>query len=125
MAVRNPVTINRRTTIEVQWSGLLNGDNGAGYQVPPFYYATVTVRGTFGTGGSVTLKGTDFADATAVTSWDALHDSRGGTGSTNALTFTARGTNAIAEAPAMMAPHVTAGDGSTNLTVTISFAAVP
>ena len=124
MAVRNPTTINRRLNIEVQWSGLLNGDNGAAFVVPPFYYATVTVRGTFGTGGSVTLKGTDYTDATAVTGWDPLHDSRGGTGSTNALTFTARGTNSLAESPSLMAPHVTAGDGTTNLTVTVAFTLV-
>ena len=98
------------------WTGLANGDVGTpldGINLPD---KTVTVRGTFGAGGSVTIKGTDPDDATASTSWDALNDSRG---EGNALTFTARDTRSITESPGRMIPHVTAGDGTTSLTVVI------
>lgn len=105
-----------RGVLEVVWTPLLNGDVGTPFDATMFPDKTVTVRGTFGVGGSVTIKGTDLADPTAVTGWDALNDSRG---EGNALTFTARDTRVILESPGELAPHVTAGDGTTSLTVVI------
>jgi len=95
---------------------MANGDVGGALDASYLPVKTVTVRGTFGAAGSVSLKGTDNADATAVTGWDKLHDIRGGT---NVLDFTARGTQKVLENPARIAPHVTAGDGTTSLTVVV------
>ena len=103
-------------TLEVTWANMLNGDTGSGLTAPTLPDKTMTVRGTFGAGGSVSLKGTDSGDAGAVSTWDVLNDSRG---EGNALTFTARDTRIVLENPAQVAPHVTAGDGTTSLTVVL------
>lgn len=101
---------------QVVWSNMANGDVGSVMSCPNLPDKTVTVRGTFGTGGSVSIRGTDYSDATTSTSWDILNDTRG---EGNAATFTSRDTRSLTENPARLVPHVTAGDGSTSLTVII------
>lgn len=80
----------------------------------PCYYTgsgdrTVQVTGTFGSGGTVviegTLDGTNFA---------TLKDA-GGT----ALSITAAGVRSVLENVLAIRPRVTAGDGTTSLTVTL------
>lgn len=106
-----------RGILEITWPNLANGDTGSPLTFTRLADKTVTARGTFGVGGSVTMKGTDAADGTATTGWDALNDSRG---EGNAMTFTARDTKTLLENPGKMAPHVTAGDGTTSLTVVVT-----
>ena len=101
---------------QIVWANMANGDYGSAFACPHLADKTVTVRGTFGVGGSVSIRGTDYSDATAATSWDILNDTRG---EGNAATFTARDTRTLNENPARMLPHVTAGDGNTSLTVCI------
>jgi hypothetical protein len=119
MAIVNATHVRRvRGLLEVTWPNMLNGDTGLPFQDgADFGDKTITVRGTFGAAGSVSLRGTDSADATAVTGWDILNDSRGGA---NPITFTARGTKVVLENPDRIAPHVTAGDGTTSLTVVLA-----
>lgn len=117
MAVVNPSSKwIAKGVLETTWTALLNVDTGAALDAGTLPDKTITVRGTFGVGGSVSLKGSDSADATAVTGWDILNDSRG---EGNSLTFTARDTRVVLENPARLAPHVTAGDGTTSLTVVL------
>lgn len=93
----------------IGWSGLLNGDTGAWVEVVDYADRTATITGTFGTGGSVTLQGSnDGTNAFALTDPQA-----------NAITKTAAAMELIVEAPRYIRPTVTAGDGSTNLAVQI------
>lgn len=113
MAVRAAtVTQPQRGVVKVVWSGLLNGDTGAAEDCSRFTDATVHVSGTFGVGGSVTLQGSNNAGA----SYQELHNPL----VTTALTFTAEDLQQILETSVgLMRPNVTAGDGTTNLTVSI------
>jgi hypothetical protein len=93
----------------VVWTGLLNGDDGSAVEGCDYADRTVQINGTFGSGGSVTLQGSNDG-----TNWYALTDPQG-----NAITKTAAGLEVIAEGPRYIRPLVTAGDGATSLTVTL------
>ena len=73
---------------------------------------TVQVFGTFGVGGSINIEGSNDGGTT----WHILNDSRG---EGNPLTLTAADTRAINENPDLIRANVTAGDGTTALTVII------
>jgi hypothetical protein len=89
----------------VTWTGLLNGDTGQPMEMPDYGDLTVTVEGTFSTGGSITLEGSNNG-----TNYYALTDGQG-----NAITKTTAGIEAIIETPRYIRPNVTAGDGTTAL----------
>lgn len=110
MAVRNhQQTWIQKGVSKTIWTGLLNGDTGLPQTGALLPDKSVQVSGTFGVGGSVSIKGSN-DNAT----WFTLTDPQG-----NALVFTAAGMEQISENPQHMMPEVTAGDGSTSLTVTI------
>ncbi len=67
----------------------------------------VLVSGTFGAGGSITMQGSNDG-----TDWFALTDD-----ANVALTFTAAGGDKANQNYRLVRPNVTAGDGTTNLTV--------
>lgn len=96
---------------KVVWAGMVNGDVGAAVSFPGFADRTVQVEGTFGTGGSVAAEGSNDA-----TNFRALTDPQG-----TAIAITSAGIKAITEACVQVRPHVTAGDGTTSLTVTMFF----
>lgn len=100
-----------------QWT-LANGDTGAPLSLPSLADKSVHIHGTFGTGGSVTLYGSnnpaDFTVAAGSGTWIALTDPQG-----NAITKTAAAIEQILENVCFIAPKVTAGDGTTSLTVSI------
>lgn len=91
----------------VSWSALTfsGTDDGAPYEGVDFSDRTVQFDGTFGTGGSITLEGSNDG-----TNWFPLTDPQG-----NAITKTAAGLEVIEENPRYVRPRVTAGDGSTSL----------
>lgn len=89
------------------WSAIPNGDVGQAIEVVDFSDLTVTISGTFGVGGSVTLKGSNDG-----TSYFALTDPQG-----NAITKTAGAIESVTETPRYIRPEVTAGDGTTALDV--------
>jgi hypothetical protein len=96
---------------KVTWSGLLNTDTGEGIALQTYMDRTVQLKGTTGTGGAVTMEGSNDGGTT----WGALTDPQG-----NSLVLDAVGEiEAISELPEMIRPRVSAGDGSTNLTVTV------
>lgn len=109
MAVRNHQQswIQKRVSQTI-WTGLLNGDTGLPQTGASLPDKSVQVSGTFGAGGTVAIRGSNDQNT-----WFTLTDPQG-----NALSFTAAGMEQISENPRYMRPEVTAGDGSTSLTVT-------
>lgn len=97
----------------VQWTGLTSAtsDVGSAVKFGSWKDRTVQVTGTFGAGGSVSLKGSNDGGTT----WATLTDANNA-----ALTFTSTGLKAITELPYEIRPEVTAGDGTTSLTVTVA-----
>jgi hypothetical protein len=109
------VTQLRGSSVVSTWTGLLNTDDGAPYDWsdgPAESFVAVT--GTFGTGGSLTIQGSNDG-----TNWVAMSLQPSG-----AATFTAAGGGDLAGTPRFVRPIVTAGDGATNLTVTMTRHAV-
>ena len=88
------------------WTGLLNGDDGAGAQYTGSGDRSVQITGTFGAGGTVVVEGT--LDGT---NWFGLRDP-----SSTAISFTTAGLKAILENVLAVRPRVTAGDGTTTIT---------
>lgn len=113
MAVRTPTVLEhpngQSNAILVTWAGLLNGDTGSPVEGVDFADRTAQISGTFGAGGSITMQGSNDN-----TNYDPLTDPQG-----NAITKTAAGLEVIVENPRYARPNVTAGDGTTSLTVTI------
>lgn len=101
----------------VTWADMANGDVGEAVGIDKAEWSDrlMQVTGTFGSGGSVsgegTLDGANFATLTQPAN--------------TALTFTAAGIKAVVEAAASFRPHVTAGDGTTALTVTLLMRRIP
>lgn len=91
------------------WAALQNGDNGAPASIPGAPDQTVQVFGTFGSGGTVIIEGS--CEATP-SNWFPLVDPQG-----NPISFTAAGGELVLELVAHVRPRVTAGDGTTSLTV--------
>lgn len=113
MAVRNATVTNvAKGVIKVQWTGLLNGDQGRAEDLTRFPDRTVQLTGTLGAGGSINVEGSNDGGST----YHIMNDTRG---EGNVLTLTALDMRQILENPALMRPNVTAGDGTTNLTLTI------
>lgn len=117
MAIIEATRFERGNAIVFNWAALANGDTGNPIVIPSFGDKTVQVFGTFGSGGSVTLQGsndprviTDPANAV----WFALTDPQA-----NAITKTSAAGEAILENPLYVRPSVTAGDGTTALTIII------
>lgn len=89
-----------------RWAGLANGDDGERVSVAAYTDKSVQVTGTFGTGGSVTVQGSNDG-----VNWATLTDPQG-----NDLVFTSAKIELVSEATLYIRP-LAAGDGTTNLTV--------
>lgn len=95
----------------ITWASLANGDDGTPIFVGNYPDKSFQVKGTFGAGGSVQVEGSNDGGTT----WAVLHDPQG-----NALAQTSAQIELISEQPWLIRPHVTAGDGTTSLTVMVS-----
>lgn len=93
------------------WGPMANGDTGKAVYFADYSDKTFQVKGTFGAAGSVSLEGSNDGGTT----WAALHDPQG-----NNIAQTAASMEVIAENPLLVRPNVTAGDGTTALTVIIN-----
>lgn len=91
------------------WAALANGDTGGPVDWVDFADRCFQVTGTFGANGSVTMQGSNDG-----TNWSALSDPQG-----SALTFTSSRIEQALELPRYVRPSVTAGDETTELTVTL------
>lgn len=96
-------------TLRLIWSGLLNGDTGDAREFGGWNDRSIQVTGTFGSGGSLTLQGTNDG-----TNWYTLYDAYN-----SALTFTSAGLRSVLVLPWKVRPIVTAGDGTTSLVATL------
>lgn len=99
-----------RNIVQVVWTGLLNGDDGSPVELPGYADRSIQVVGTLGAGGNVRVQGAD----DAVPTYATLSDPQG-----NALDINAAGIKAISEVSKLTRPLITAGDGTTDLTVTM------
>ena len=99
-----------KRVLRTLWSGLLNGDDGSAESTSRLSDKTVQVNGTFGAGGSVTIQGSNDG-----INWFTLTEADG----TTPATYTAAALAQLLENPLYVRPLVTAGDGTTSLTVTL------
>lgn len=112
MAIRNHTVARPEgddSVLLLDWAGLLNADQGSAVQFAKYADRCVQVTGTFGAAGSVTVEGSNNG-----VNWFPLSRMAGGP-----ATFTAAGGAQILDNPLFMRPNVTAGDGTTNLTVSL------
>lgn len=93
----------------IQWSGLLQGDDGEPFEMPSMSDRSVQVHGTFGAGGTLVIEGSNDG-----VNYFPLTDPQG-----NALSFTSAKIEQVSEITLWLRPRVTAGDGTTSLTVTM------
>ena len=91
------------------WAAIANGNDGAALDQSQYTDKSVQVSGTFGSSGSVRLQGSNDG-----VNWNTLSDPQG-----VALDITTACVKFVAEATRYIKPLVTAGDGTTALTVTI------
>jgi hypothetical protein len=93
----------------VSWTPLLNGDSGVPFPMPGWADRSVQVAGTFGAGGTCLIEGTNDG-----TNYVTLADPQG-----VALSITAAGLKEISQIVKLIRPRVSAGDGTTSITVTL------
>lgn len=96
-----------------QWANLALNDTGQILVIGSHSDKTVHVTGTWGAAGLVKMQGSNETDPETATNLDPLNDP---TGAVLSLTSAAP-LKAVLEHPYMMRPNVTAGDGTTSLTV--------
>lgn len=119
MAIITLSAYNEGTVQYITWYPLANGDTGEPLQKAAHLSdKTMQVFGTFGSGGSVTMQGSN--DPRVMTDpsnavWFTLVDPQA-----NAITKTSAAGEAILENPRYIRPTVTGGDGTTALAVIIA-----
>lgn len=119
MATRTPTVVRTGTgsggsDIVVTYAGMLNGDDGAWFNQPGYVLRSASVKGTLGAGGTVVVNGA--SDRTVVSGAQADESSL--LGNITAQSTVVSGT--YIGVPAYR-PKVTAGDGTTSLTVTLYY----
>jgi hypothetical protein len=110
MATRAVVRTRLATNVDqFQWTGLLNGDDGAPVELFDFTDGSIEFSGTAGVGLSISWQGGNVAG-----NYYILNDAQAAL-----ITKTAAALEQIAEVCRFMRPIVTAGDGSTNMVATL------
>ena len=90
------------------WANLANGDSGLPVQGPGWADRTFQLTGTFGSGGTCVIEGSNDGVNYAV-----LDDPFG-----NPMSFTTAVLKQLIEIPLWVRPRVSVGDGTTSLTIT-------
>ncbi len=109
--------VDDQGTVVITWSGLRNGDTGDWVRAGHFADKTVQVIVTAaGSGDKVAMQG---SPDNGVTEGD-LHDAQGGLISAVLTSTTISDPEVISETPLWIRPEVTAGDGTTDLTVVVT-----
>lgn len=93
------------------WASMANGDSGDPLPtdtIVQYLDRTFQITGTFGTGGTVLIEGTNDG-----TNWATLTDPQG-----VALSITSAGIYQVIQVTLKMRPRVSAGDGTTAIVVT-------
>lgn len=96
-------------TVRVTWANMALGDTGKPIDWPAYMDRSVQVKGTFGAAGAVTMEGSN--DGTVFV---PLSDPRG-----NSLAINTAKIEQIEDCVYQTRPNVTAGDGTTSLTVVL------
>lgn len=114
MATVNYTNVTTRTFGDnsrvVTWTPLTTtNSDGQPFEAPGWADRAVQITGTFGAGGTIVLEGS--LDGT---NYVSLTDPQG-----NAISKTAASIEAVSELVRYIRPRVTAGDGTTSLTVTM------
>lgn len=118
MAVRGASVSNQTNKrLSVSWSGLANGDVGAGISAVGYNLISVNFQGTAGTGFGVTME----ISLDGGSTWIAPAGWSAGASITALPGIQASGP---AFAP-LIRPHVTGGDGTTNVNVFLEAGAAP
>lgn len=125
MATDNPtIAYNGDYTVTTYtYEGLDNGDDGSPAKTVQADRINIQISGTFGTGGSINIEGSNAVSPSADADYKVLNYVDTSSGDPIAITCTAAGTNDIGEVlqrPVWVRPHVTAGDGATDLDVVIT-----
>lgn len=111
MAAITPVVSNISddgSVLRITWETLTTtNDTGTAVSLPKYWDKTVTVTGTFGAGGTISIQGSNDG-----ANWFDLTDFQGVD-----IELTAAGLKPIAENPLYIRPYVSAGDGTTDLDV--------
>lgn len=97
-----------KSVVKVSWALMANGDTGAPFTFAGWADRSVHIAGTFGVGGTAQFKGSNNSG----TSYIVLTDPQG-----NAISKTAESIEAVTELVEQVRPEVTAGDGTTSITV--------
>lgn len=97
------------TCVVATWPNMASGDDGQPIELANFADRSVQVVGSFGSGGNVRIEGS--LDGT---NYAPLTDPQG-----NNLDINTPKIEAISEVVRYIRPRVTAGDGTTSLTVTM------
>lgn len=103
-----PVRIGTNVAVHA-WSALANGDDGQPLELLDFADYSVQVGGTFGVGGTIVFEGSNDG-----VTYFTLTDAQG-----SAISKTAAAIEQVVETCRYVRPRVTAGDGTTNLAVTL------
>jgi hypothetical protein len=93
----------------ISWGPLKNGEQGAVFTCPHFADKSIQVIGTFGDAGAVVIEGSNDPD---LSEFVTLNDAQG-----NPLSVTLAKLETILENVYAIRPRVSAGDGTTSLTV--------
>lgn len=94
----------------VNAAGLVNAEVSEVVEWSAYQDRSVQVSGTFGTGGNVSVEGSNDG-----INWSPLSNASGGT----VIAFTAPGLKQVLEASRYMRLNVTAGDGTTSLNASV------
>lgn len=113
--VLNTTATGATQTTVVSWLALANGDDGAPSGFSHYGDKSVQVIGTFGAAGNLRIEGSNDGS-----NWGVLTDPQG-----NALDFTAAKIEAVSELTRFIRPRVTAGDGTTSLSVFMFLKSTP
>lgn len=111
---------NAPSSFIVTWGPMANGDDGKPFVCPNRADKSIQVLGTFGAGGNAKIEGTNkqaynpdgSAIALVTADYATLNDPQA-----NALDVTAAKIEQVLENPNAIRPRITAGDGTTALTI--------
>lgn len=98
------------------WAAMANSDVGTALSAAQLADKSVQISGTFGAGGTIIIEGSNNGGV----SYSTLRDPQG-----TALSFTAADLKQILENADLLRPRVTAGDGTTALTVAVTSESSP
>jgi hypothetical protein len=99
----------------IEWTGLLNGDDGEWIRVPFWADKCVHAYGTYGAGGNVKMEGTALLTSPSGNQVDSLADQGGAI--INMTDVEGGRIATILDNTVRIRPRVSAGDGTTSITV--------